>query len=61
MKENYLRLSMNNKLNEHTMKRITEAKHVTKRDGKLEKIELSKIEQRLNYLCSDEEKEVISI
>ena len=52
---------MNNKQNEITMKRITEAKHVTKRDGKLEKIELSKIEQRLNYLCSDEEKELISI
>ena len=52
---------MNNNQIESSMKRITEAKHVTKRDGKLEKIELSKIEQRLAYLCSDEEKEQISI
>ena len=52
---------MNNKQIESNMKRITEAKHVTKRDGKLEKIELSKIEQRLAYLCSEEEKEQISI
>jgi len=52
---------MNNKQVDNNMKRITEAKYVTKRDGKLEKIELSKIEQRLNYLCSDEEKDLISI
>ena len=52
---------MNTKQIEHNMKRITEAKFVTKRDGKLEKIELSKIEQRLSRLCSDEEKEQISI
>ena len=52
---------MNNKQTETSMKRITEAKHVTKRDGKLEKIELSKIEQRLNYICSDEERDLISI
>jgi ribonucleoside-diphosphate reductase alpha chain len=52
---------MNNKQIDNNMKRITEAKHVTKRDGKLEKIELSKIEQRLNYLCSDEERDLISI
>ena len=52
---------MNNKQIDTTMKRITEAKHVTKRDGKLEKIELSKIEQRLNYICSDEERDSISI
>ena len=52
---------MNNKQTESNMKRITEAKHVTKRDGKLEKIELSKIEQRLAYLCSDDEKDQISI
>jgi ribonucleoside-diphosphate reductase alpha subunit len=52
---------MNNKQSDNSMKRITEAKHVTKRDGKFEKIELSKIEQRLAYLCTDEEKEQISI
>jgi len=52
---------MNNNLIDITMKRITEAKHVTKRDGNLEKIELGKIEQRLGYLCSDTEKEIISI
>jgi ribonucleoside-diphosphate reductase alpha chain len=52
---------MNNNLLEHSMKRITEAKYVTKRDGNLEKCELGKIEQRLGYLCSDTEKEQISI
>ena len=52
---------MNNKQIDNIMKRITEAKHVTKRDGQFEKIELSKIEQRLNYLCSDEERDLISI
>jgi ribonucleoside-diphosphate reductase alpha subunit len=52
---------MNNKQNDNTMKSIKEARYVTKRDGKFEKIELSKIEQRLNYLCSDDEKDYISI
>ncbi len=50
---------MNN--SQDNMKRITEAKYVTKRDGKLEKCELGKIEQRIGYLCNDEEKEQISI
>jgi ribonucleoside-diphosphate reductase alpha chain len=53
---------MNNKQIETTMKRITEVKHVLKRDGKtLEKIDISKIVSRLEFLCSDEEKEQISI
>lgn len=53
---------MNNKQIESTMKRITEVKHVMKRDGKtLEKIDISKIVSRLEFLCSDEEKELISI
>ena len=52
---------MNNKQNDNIMKSIKEARYVTKRDGKFEKIELSKIEQRLNYLCSDDEKDYISI
>jgi len=54
---------MNNNQLEYNMnrKRITEAKFVTKRDGNLEKCELGKIEQRLGYLCSDVEKEQISI
>jgi ribonucleoside-diphosphate reductase alpha chain len=53
---------MNNKQIESTMKRITEVKNVLKRDGKtLEKIDISKIVSRLEFLCSDEEKEFISI
>ena len=44
-----------------TMKKITEAKYVTKRNGTLEKCTLGKIEQRIGYLCSAEEKEQISI
>jgi len=52
---------MNSSHFQDNMKRITEAKYVTKRDGKLEKCELGKIEQRISYLCSDIEKEQISI
>lgn len=52
---------MNNTQTDIPMKRITEAKHVTKRDGHLEKCELGKIEQRLGYLCSETEREQISI
>ena len=53
---------MNNKQIETTMNRIREVKHVLKRDGKtLEKIDISKIVSRLEFLCSDEEKELISI
>lgn len=52
---------MNNTQPDILMKRITEAKHVTKRDGNLEKCELGKIEQRLGYLCSESEREQISI
>jgi len=52
---------MNSSQIQDTMKRITEAKYVTKRDGKLEKCELGKIEQRIAYLCNDTEKDQISI
>ena len=52
---------MNIYQSQDNMKRITEAKFVTKRDGKLEKCELAKIEQRIANLCSPEEKEQISI
>ena len=52
---------MNIYQSQDNMKRITEAKFVTKRDGKLEKCELGKIEQRIANLCSPEEKEQISI
>ena len=52
---------MNIYQNQDNMKRITEAKFVTKRDGKLEKCELGKIEQRIANLCTPEEKEQISI
>jgi ribonucleoside-diphosphate reductase alpha subunit len=52
---------MNIYQSQDNMKRITEAKFVTKRDGKLEKCELGKIEQRIANLCSPEEKEQISV
>ena len=35
-----------------TMKKITEAKFVIKRNGSLEKCALGKIEQRIGYLCT---------
>jgi ribonucleoside-diphosphate reductase alpha subunit len=52
---------MNSYQLQDNMKRITEAKFVTKRDGKLEKCELGKIEHRISSLCSLEEKEQISV